>query len=254
MRIGILATGFNCADYLDRALEPWLQYKEKYNELIISAVSGLFTGNEVLALDNTKELMLHAFNTKQIHYLALPIGSFDEATIRNLALTPLLKENVDIVWLLDCDEIYTLEEIEKIIQFVNQDAFTACFRIEFKNYVFTVKTYIKGFAPRRIWRVNYGSLLKLDKFVWDNDAQYKNAQGDIHLDSVLPTGRVPIVTPKHFTWLNNIRSKNKILYQQKHFAHGAGCSFKWEDNQLKWNLDYFQKTGEAIPTIYEEKV
>jgi len=253
MKIGVLATGFNCADYFDKVLEPWLQYKEKYKKLIISAVSGHFTGNVAIE-DDSKELMLHAFNTKKIDYLAVPVGDFDEAAIRNLALTPLLKENVDIVWLLDFDEIYTLQEIEDIIRFVKQDSFTACFRIEFKNYVFNTQSYIKGFAPRRIWKVIYGSLLKLDKFVWDNDAQYKNAQGDIHLDSVLPCGRVPLVTPKHLTWLNNLRSKNKILYQEKHFGHGAGCSFKWEDNQLTWNLDYFKKTGEPIPTIYEEKV
>ena len=251
MKIGVLATGFNCADYFDKVLEPWLQYKEKYGELIISAVSGHFTGNAVIE-DDSKELMLHAFNTKKIQYLALPVGDFDEAAIRNLALTPLLKENVDIIWLLDFDEIYTLEEIEKILQFVQRESFIACFTIEFKNYVFTKTTYIKGFAPRRIWRVNYGSLLKLDKFVWDNDIQYKNIENNISLDNLLPTGRIPNITPKHFTWLNDIRSKNKISYQEKHFAKGAGCSFKWEDNQLKWNLDYFQKTGEPIPTIHEE--
>jgi len=253
MKIGVLATGFNCAEYFDQVLQPWLQYKEKYgdNELIISAVSGHFIDNDEIELDNTRELMMHAHKINHIDHLAIPMGDFDEAAARNLALTPLVNADVDVVWLLDFDEVYTLEEIDKAILAIHQDPFMACFRIEFKNYVFSKKTYIKGFCPRRIWRVRYG-VLQLDKFVWDNDTQYKNLENNISLDSMLPTGRIHTIAPKHFTWLNDLRSKNKVLYQTKHFAKGAGCSFKWEDNQLKWNLDYFKKTGEPIPTIYEE--
>src|SRR6266404_2898971 len=107
MKIGVLACGFNAAEYFYQVLEPWLQYKRKYNNLVISAVSGMFSGSEVVSNDNTKELILHAFNTKKIDYVAFPIGDFDEAAMRNIALTPLLKEKVDFIILLDFDEIYT---------------------------------------------------------------------------------------------------------------------------------------------------
>lgn len=253
MKIGVLGTGYNCAEYFHQVLEPWLQYKEKNGDLIISAVSGQFTENELLESDNTKELMLGAFNTKKIDYLALPVGAFDEAAIRNFALSPLLQENVDLVWLLDFDEIYKLEEIEKALLYTNQNPLDACFKIEFKNYVFADNTYIKGFCPRRIWRKEIQHL-KLNKFIWDNDCAYADSNNNMFPDSEFSALKIPanLLNPKHLTWLDNERSKQKCGYQEKHFVNGAGCSFKWEEGYLKWNLDYFKKTGQSLPILHQE--
>lgn len=249
MKIGVLATGFNCSEYFDQVLEPWLKYKEKHGNLIISAVSGAFKENEVVPNDNTKELMLHAFNTKQIDYLAMPVGIFDEAQMRNFALAPLLTEKADYIILLDFDEVYTLEQIEKIFEFVEKNPFITWFKIHFKNYVIDKKHYVIDFAPPRIFKAE-----NLAELFYDNDINYFTDAGKASYKN-FPSMEIPTnIFVTHYSWCGSPeRLKQKLRYQNAHF--NGICSYKWDDekNQLALNMDFYQKYKIPIPTIYEEK-
>ncbi len=253
MIIGVLACGFNCSEYFNQVLEPWIQYKKKHSNLIISAVNGAFKENQVLPNDNTKELMLHAFNTKQIDHVAFPVGSFDEAAMRNVALSPLLVAKVDYIILLDFDEIYTLEQIEKIFEFIARDPFTTWFKIHFKNYIIDKKHYILNFCPPRIFRVNMDHIF-LSHFYYDNDPIYKGAAREYSYKE-WSSMEIPVAVAlvNHFSWVGSPeRLQQKLKYQNAHF--NGICSYKWDDekNQLALNLDFYKKYNVPIPTIYEE--
>jgi hypothetical protein len=251
MKIGVLATGWDCAEYFNQVLEPWLQYREKHDDLIISAASGQFREYENSPQANiaTKELMLHAFNTKKIDYVAFPIGDFDEAGIRNIALSPLLQEKVDYIILLDFDEIYTLEQIEKIFQFVEQNPFTAWFKINFKNYVGDKNHYVADFSPPRIFKAE-----NLAEFYYDNDINYYIDGGKVSYKNFsslqVPRNQAFV---KHYSWCGSPeRLKSKIDYQLKHF--NGICSYKWNNkkNKIELDLDFYKKYKLPVPQIYDE--
>lgn len=250
MKIGVLATGYNCEEYFDQVLEPWLQYKDKHGDLVISAVSALFKEYTTNTRDKTQSLMAQAFQTKKIDDLVIPTGTFDEATARNLALTPLLNQGVDYVILLDFDEVYTLEQIEKIVSFVQQNEFTTWFKIRFKNYVIDKEHYVDDFCPPRIFSTN-----GLADFYYDNDVHYYTDGGKTSYKS-FPSMEIPrsIAFVKHYSWCGTPeRLKQKVDYQLKHF--NGICSYRWDENTQKLALshDFYQKCNVPVPTIYEEK-
>ena len=48
MKIGVLLTAYNCEDYIDDCLEPWLKLRDEYN-FVIACNSGMF--KDYLELD-----------------------------------------------------------------------------------------------------------------------------------------------------------------------------------------------------------
>lgn len=253
MKIGILGCGYACDDYVEEVLQPWINLRKQFST-VISCVSNLFSEYFDLGIyqDNSKtlDILNKKFENREIDYLFYPEKASQEAIARNEALKPLLSNNCDIVWLLDLsDEIYSEKEIIKTIEFIQSEPFISWFKIEFKNFIFTKDTYIDGFKPPRIFRRKYNEF-NLERFFWDNDVLYKNENISKNYQE-LPSLIIPksVCNPLHYTWLNNERSKNKIFYQEKHFANGAGCSFKWGDNGLEWNEEYFKKTGQPKPIL-----
>jgi len=259
MKIGIIAQGRNCADVLDDVLAPWIKAMEKA-DIHICLLTATFKEMQKLGeppenTDNT----LEKFNEYKVKY-PKNISSYvfrdyaTEAESREVGRSILASQNVDLIWLLDLsDEYYTLEQIEKIIAFIKSEPFTMWFRVCFKNYVFDKKTYLTApFSPPRIWRTNFSGY-KLIKCVYDNDFLYSNAVGAQVWDRSLSNYIIPksIAWVKHYSWLSDARGKQKVDYQNIHFASGAGCSFKWDEG-LKWNDFYFKKVGETIPETAKE--
>lgn len=260
MKIGLLVCAYGTPEYFNRVLEPWLEYKD-LNLLKIAVVHGQFLEHHLNGYEDndyeTQKLIKEQSNLDytyfQNDYDSNNIKIFQkEADIRNKGLQYLLSQECDLIWLLDLDEIYNIEEIKKTVDFVKLENLIPWFSIEFKNLVFSEKTYINGFKPPRIFRTNINSL-KLNRFYWDNDIIYGVPLANYEVDyKQLSNLTIPkkICNPLHFTWLNNELSKKKIEYQEKHFSNGAGCSFKWGINGLEWNDTFFRKTGQTIPVLY----
>ena len=256
MKIGVLATGFNCSEYFNQVLEPWLQYKEKHGDLLISVVNTLFKENEDVQQDDSSTLMLNAFDQKKINYLARPHGAYDEAATRNIALTPLLAAKVDYIILLDFDEIYTLEQIEKIFEFVKMNPLTAWFKIHFKNFVIDTKHYVDDFVPPRIFKrkiITENDNFLIKHFYYDNDVTYSNEEKDLSYKA-LPSMNIPknIAWINHYSWCGDpVRLQQKIKYQNSHFGF---CSYRWnnEQNKIELNLDFYKDYHVEIPKIYSE--
>ena len=56
---------------------------------------------------------------------------------------------------------------------------------------------------------------------------------------------------KHYSWLSNERSRLKIEYHQKHFG---ACSFIWNYNQnkIEINYPYYNMTGYSKPILQKD--
>jgi hypothetical protein len=116
--------------------------------------------------------------------------------------------------------------------------------------VFSENQYIEGFNPPRVFKVDTG-FYKLNEVYWDNDLSYcGKTTRDIQPYKNFASKTIPktVIFPKHFTWLNDKRSKNKTKYQIKHFGH---CGYKWNEteNKLEFDLDFYKKHNIPVPEV-----
>jgi len=268
MRIGCLATGFDCSENIDKVLEAWNALKQDKtfgHELVFSVVYGQFA--EYAELFGKQEVKKPEWTEKYsdlIDYFTL-CEPDSEANHRNLALKPLLDQNCDVIWLLDIqDEFYTVKNIKDIIGYILMNSYYCWYSVSLKNYVFDDKTFLLDpFTPPRIFKTSYNGF-KFKKFAFDNDPVYidqnKTDLPGVNYDYdstryisykqfsniVIPQN---VCFCKHLTWLNNEKSKRKILYQNSHFR--GICGYKWNDkeNKLEFNELYYRSIGQFIPYL-----
>ena len=271
MKIGFLMCGFECDEYINRVLAPWLELKNQKNnsgdEFVFSCVYGQFKEYaEMFGQKTVKKPKWAKKYSGLIDNFVLTETPDSEANHRNLALKYLQDQKCDIIWLLDIqDEIYTVDGIKNIINFIKMNNYYCWYSVSLKNYVFDEKTYLLDpFTPPRIFRTSFYGY-KLVKFSFDNDPIYQNHNQDdlpginYQFDStrytsykqfsntIIPTNIGGTI--RHFTWLNNEKSKNKIAYQLAHFS--GICGYKWneQENKVEFNELYYRSLGQFIPFV-----
>lgn len=249
MKIGILGCGYNCAEDLNKRLGPWFQASVN-NNLIFSFVSCPFEHFNLFDNSNTLNILNDLKQKKVIQYLYTSDSKFSESVSRNHALQPLLQESVDYIWLLDLsDEYYTLENINKIINYVQNNDLYDWFSINFKNYIFDGNEWVDNFCPPRIFKNTLQKSIK--HFYWDNDILYTSDGVEITYKS-LSECKIPknVAHIKHMTWLHS-NGKEKYEYQIKHFGE---CSYKWnyETEKLEFNEDFYRKISIPLPLIHKD--
>jgi len=166
-----------------------------------------------------------------------------EHEARNVCLKNVLDNKVDYVWTLGLDEIFTPEEINRILKFVEINSLVDWFKINYKNYIFDGSAWIDGFCPPRIFKVNsHGGLKELyydDDFVYADGTDYKK----------LPNIEIPSSTAhvKHMTWLHS-NGKAKAEYQKASWGDSGG-SYYWnkKENKLEFNKKFYQ--NKPLPTL-----
>lgn len=254
MKIGLHLAAYQCQEFVDKFFQPWIEYKNHGGDLEVSVGHVCFkenfeNGATICSTDGTELAILEKMPILEgkLQVLAQPMS---EVEARNIILEPL--RNVDYVWIAAPDEIYTFDEIKRTVAYLDKESFIQTFHIEFKNLVFSEQQYVKGFCPTRIFK-NTGP--KVHRFFEDDEVNYVDECGVINSYRNLSVKRIPIhvCNPLHYTWLNNERSKQKVRYQERRWnpPKGYGCSFTWDDEQgLVWNTDYFQRTGQPIPIVY----
>lgn len=248
MKVGVIYCAYNTVDMIDRSLDPWVktralgqigsQTDPAVHDFLVCAVNVAFAGFPITSEDGTRERLRASRDAGNIDHLIEGPDNIPETTARGMALTWLMSQGVDLIWQVDSDEMYTIAQIDLILQTVNLNEWADWFRIAFKNYVFDEKTYLaEPFTPPRIHRVKphrYANL-RPHQFIADNDIGYMT-KGEIDgtvwsqdsLTSALipnPSSRMQI---KHITWMNDERSRKKVLYQQ---VRGWKCSFAWDDQK-----------------------
>lgn len=262
--VGVLYTSYGMPEYIEKSLAGWVRAKREQvggNEYVISAVSVQFAEYRGQKRDDISPKILAEYNKRgDIDALTIAPEHITETVARNLALQSLLDLNCDIVVLADGDEFPTVEQIEKIFNFVHLDKFTSWFGISYRNFVFTEKHFLTlPFVPPRIFRVKTNGY-ELRDFYHDNDPMYMGTvvennsfKQKIISYKELPSKTIPqnLVWVNHFSWLSNEKSKLKVEYQK---ARGWQCSYEWDyiNNKLIFNESYYRNLGQPLPEIQEK--
>lgn len=258
-RIGVIAVGRDCADVLDSVLAPWIDAMARH-DIRICLLSATFKGMEGIlppAPDEATVRAMQGYHTKhagRINAVAFD-GYMTEAEVREVGRRVLMKQGVDLIWLLDCDELYTADNIDRIIAFVNRTPLVTWYKLSLRNYVFDDKTYlVDPFTPPRIWRCKAGEWV-LHRCTYDNDMVYSTPAGVEVADVALSTMTIPpaLVLVKHLSWMNDARGQMKVRYQERHFAHGGGCSYAWDPVRgLVFNPAWYARNRLPLPETVRE--
>lgn len=250
MKIGIIYCAYNCENYIEESLQTFVNLKKQNILSYIAAVSVPFIEykNIEYNIDNTIEILNNQYNQKNIDILYTEPKFIEEFKARNLCLNFLKENNVDLIWMVDGDELYTEQDIKNILDYIELNPNHYWYKINFKNYIFDGKQWIDDFCPPRIFRT-MSDTLHIDKFYWDNDIAYKNQNNELISYQMLNFLEIPrsISHVKHMTWLHS-NGKSKYEYQMRHFG---SCGYKWnyELKKLEFNDDFYLKTMQNKPII-----
>lgn len=249
MKIGIIYCGYNTEEYVRETITPWIRAKDRH-DITISAVSVPF--EEYLGLDQgndgTTEILVDLLKNKKIDALYTDPKYVKENIARNFCLFNLLDKKCDLIILVDSDEFYKDEEIDKLIAYTEDNPQYDCYEVHLKNIVFDGTHWVDGFHPFRVFRNDRN--MGINEFYWDNDLIFNN--GKTHKHTNWTTIPKDVLHVKHMTWLNNEKSKLKIEYHLKHFG---GCSYKWNNelNTLEFDLDYYDRCGYERPKVFKHE-
>jgi len=251
MKIGVIGSAYNCAEFLNKCLEPWESLKNNSeHEFYFSFIHNCFKENRELGFDKHSQDQTDGIlkEKKFIDSYVFSEEFLTEAESRNVCLKN-MKKDVDYVWTLGFDELFTKQQINKCIEFVSVNPLVAWFKINYKNYIFDGKSWIDGFCPPRIFnnRTNGG----ISELYYDDDFLYKDGSDY----KILSNLEIPksIAHIKHMTWLHS-NGKAKVEYQKKRWGEN-GCGYSWnnEANMLEFNSEHYERHNLPLPILnYDE--
>jgi len=173
MKIGILFTAYNCDDYIEDVLKPWLELRDELN-LILVANSGMFSDYVKFGFEEKNENTLQILINNKLDFLVTTNGKnlLDEDSSRNVCLEYLKKLKCDLLWTVDGDEVYSKTEIKNIIQHIKENLEPDVYLVQFKNYTLKYPYWADGFFKETIyWMNRYGGI---NKFFFDNVVDYND--------------------------------------------------------------------------------
>ena len=259
MKIGIIYTSYQMANYVDMSLNPWVSARSNRvdgHTYLIVAVSLPFEGFPLeSSVDDTESFLRNRLYRGDIDHLICQKTPLKETEARGLALKWLVGQNVDVLWMCDGDERFTQSDISGAARFVDDNPWVQWFRLPYRNLVFDEKHFLaEPFTPPRIHRVYAPGGYKVCNFWDDNNVLYNRPwMVDSPVIQDIAFSSMPIPTssanPLHYTWLNNERSRKNIEYQTK--SRKWLCSYRWDEeaNQLRFNEPYFAARGLPLPEV-----
>lgn len=264
MRIGIIWVGYQCEDTLKASLDPWVAAKRANlggHTFVICAVSVPFAGfPQEEHEDDTRPILGWQVATGGVDHAIIRDKPMKETEARGAALKWLVSgpQSVELLIQWDSDEVATVEEISRIIAFVEGQPFVPTFRLSYRNLVFTPDQWLaEPFTPMRIHRVYAHGGYIAAGFWDDNNVCYQRPwegeSGALIRDTDMACITIPptVAHPAHWTWLNTERSRRKCAYQ---VARGWSCAFSWDDTKggLIWNEEHFARQGLPLPEVIRE--
>lgn len=238
MKLGIVFCAYNEKEYVLESVNAFIEAKKRHN-IVIADVSIPFkeynkTEYSILE-DGTVKIIIDLANQGLIDKVFIEPKFILESEVRNLALEYLKEQKCDYIFIVDADELYSQEDIDKIVNFIKFNNLIDCFKINFKNYIFDGNEWIDGFCPFRIFRTLASGGIK--EFYWDNDVIFHSGKKHEELSTIIIPKNISHI--KHMTWVNN-KGKRKVEYQMKHFGL---CSYKWNEKKqtLEFNEEYYNK-------------
>lgn len=261
----IIFCAWQTREYLDESLTPWIEARRQSlggHTFRIVAVCVPFVGfDHSDAPDGTRDYL----------YGALERGEIDEVINGDLPRTEVVARGAALQWAIqhsegdgmdeatwqwDADEVATLDEIQRMADFMAANPLVAWARTSYRNAVFAKDQFLaEPFTPARIHRLAVpGRSYRAHSFYDDNNVMYggtitRDLKRDLEFSSVtIPSS---VAFPRHYTWLNDQRSRKKCAYQ---LARWGLCSFRWDDatNGLQFNEGYYRERGLPLPEIVKE--
>jgi hypothetical protein len=257
MKIGLIFTSFGMPEYFQESIKQWIEAKNRH-DLRIAIVSLPF--KEYVMLNPSDDVTISEakglLEQGKINHLITEPKFIPEWEARQLALEKLLSDGCEIIGQADGDEFPTAEEIDRTFNYLKDNPWITWFKGNYRNYVFDENSYLEdSFTPPRWYRVIAGQY-RMARFSYDNDIAYVDKEGRLISHLALSSLTIPsrIQNIRHLTWLNNARTRNKILYQATRWGSLDGCSYAWDDSKggLIWNDSFFKKTGQSIPRIVKQ--
>lgn len=252
-KIGVIFTAYNCADYIDDCLKPWVSLKENEN-FKLAVNSGMFATYKELGFENKNIQTLEKLKKYNFDYFISTDDEnlLDEDTSRNKCLEYLKNENCDIIWIVDGDEVYTKDQIFNILNCIKNNNQFDVYHLSFKNYTFNNILFTE-FNPPRIFRNKISN--KINKFYFDNHLLYEDGRTSENVTILEIPKKIAFID--HYSWLpSDSRTKEKIKYQNLRFygpQENSKCAYLWdnESNCLKFNNFFYETRNLEIPCLHE---
>ena len=255
LKIGVLFASYNCADYIDKCFQPWLNLRDEFN-LVLASTNGRYNLS-IKESDAKGSHSLLKLIGKDLDFLIHSSGRdhrWSEEQSRTYMLNFMKDQKVDLIWCIDADEFYSEQNIKDILNYVVSNQQYDAYAIQFKNYVFEVPFWIDGFYKEVIYWLNRNDGIKY--FNFDNDITYNNDKWSQHNDNKITISK-SIAHVDHYAWLNNDpRVSEKIRNQNIKYNGEIGCKCAYEydgDNKLIFNKLFWHSRDLEMPVLRKSK-
>jgi hypothetical protein len=263
MKIGVIFAIYNCEEYVDACLEPWLALREECN-IILTATSGRFAPYKDLGIPDKNAGTIKKLATKGLDFIVTTAGDnlIDEDSSRNNCLNYLKPHNCDLIWIVDGDEIYTKGQIRGIIDFIERNPDTLSFSLYLKNYSIRLPYFETPWSRPSIYR-NQSEWGRIQRFYFDTFFTYEDG---VHGIKHVETKQVPknVAFIEHYSWINKEYTHDKIRYQELRYSSWVDndgvshevplegrCSKKSINGEVYFNEDYARIKGNEVPSLHE---
>jgi hypothetical protein len=264
--IGVTCIGYNCKEGLEEVLRPWKQIKTSpelaplVGGLSIAFVHGCFEETHAIGFplkseDGTEEYADEIFHKGVLDEVGgrnEPRKEYEMWTegyeLSQRYSKTFLNKDIDLLWMLNTDEVWTIDEINKVLSYIKLNNLVDFYKVNFKNYCIDKSTWVDDFIVPRIWWAKKQGGLK--RFYQDDLVEYNNGKKDIvcsHL--VIPQA---VAFPKHYSWVGSKEYlQRKLAFQKLRYGQ---CSYRWNEaeNKLELNDDYYKAVGKPKPTLYKD--
>lgn len=261
MKIGVIFALYNCEEYLDDCLAPWIKLRKSHN-LILSATSGRFKPYADLGIPDKNQETINKIAKKGLDFVASTSGDnlLDEDSSRNVCMNYLKPHNCDLIWLVDGDEIYTEGQIKGIIDFTERNPNYEGFSIYLKNYAISYPYFIPPWSRPTLYRNRaYGGI---NRFYFDSFFEFNDGiHGVKDIELLQIPKRISFVD--HHSWTDREATRDKIRYQNVRYStyfrdgifhevpEGLRCQYEIINNGIYFNRAFHQGRSMEIPSLHE---
>jgi len=260
MKIGISSIGYESKELIEKCFNSWQIIKNNLSllpgitDLKICFGHGCFEetaalGFPIYSTDGTCELINQQFNDKVIDDLIMydtPQKEYEMWTNNFTTLRD--KYDIDLLIMVNVDEIWSVEEIQKLIQFVFNNDLVDFFKVNFKNYCIDYNTWVDDFIVPRAWFTKKNGGIKRN--YKDELLEYNNEKKDIECSSM--TIPKHLIFPKHYSWVGSKEYlQRKLKFQALRYKM---CSYSWDhqNDKLQLNKEFYLKFNLKKPILNKD--
>jgi hypothetical protein len=252
MKIGVIFAIYNCEEYVDECLKPWINLREKF-QMILTVTSGRFKPYLDIGIPDKNQNTISKLSLKNLDFLVSTSGDnlLDEDSSRNVCLNYLKPHNCDLIWLVDGDEIYTEGQIHGILDFIEENQDTDAFSVYFKNYTIEYPYFIPPWSRPTIYRNRlFGGI---ERFYFDSFFSFADGTHgikDLHVKQI--PKHVSFI--EHYSWTDREATVDKIRYQNLRYnssPEGSRCQYEYDDNGIFFSNKFHDSRNIEIPSLHE---